>query len=57
MNNSFNYSNFIDMFLVTSDEFEPYGFTDDVPASADIRQRQHEPLQHQKNKTSDPGED
>lgn len=57
MNDSFNYSGFIEMFLKSSDEFEPYGCIDDLPPSADIRRNPHTPAQPREKLILDPGED
>lgn len=57
MNNSFNYSGFIELFLNTSDEFEPYGCIDDLPPSADIRRNSHTPSPQHDRQITDPGED
>ena len=57
MNNSFNYSGFIEMFLNTNDEFEPYGFIDDLPAGAEVEPNQHAPSPHRERLIIDPGKD
>lgn len=57
MNNSFNYSNFIDMFLYSDDEFEPYGFVDDLPAGTDMRHRQDNQPQHRESLVTDLAEE
>jgi len=57
MNDSFNYSSFIEMFLNTSDEFEPYGVGDDLPPGTDKRPLQYNKSQHRDTLNQDPGED
>jgi len=46
MNSSFNYSGFIEIFLNSSDDYEPYGCVDEVDPRADRRASQFNPVQH-----------
>ncbi len=57
MNNSFNYSSFIEMFLNSNDEFEPYGVGDNLPPGADKRPLQYNKSQHRETLIQDPGEE
>lgn len=57
MNSSFNYSGFIEMFLNSDDEFEPYGLIDNPPHGADIRHNQSNQPPHRDKLIIDPGED
>lgn len=57
MNNSVNYSGFIEMFMDSNDDFEPYGCVDDAPSVADKRRSHFNSSQHRDNLNIEPWED
>ena len=57
MNNSFNYSNFIEMFMNSDDDFEPYGCVDDAHPVTDKHPSHFNSSQHRDSLDIEPWED
>lgn len=57
MNNSFNYSGFIELFLNSNDDFEPYGFADNLPPGVDPQSAQSHQRQHREKLITKPEDD
>ena len=48
MNNSINYSGFVEMFIDSNEDFEPSGCADTLPSAVEgQRKRSSNPIQHQ----------